>query len=195
MNNMEKGYIFYCQLDYADRPYPCTTTGYGNIANNGCGPCSAAMVAENMLGIDYKPWKACELAIACGARQNPGTDYGIFSPVFAREVGLKVKETEDGDEALSFLKEKRGMIIANTKGDRPDDGYIGVFSDGGHYITLTDYEGDNKVRVLDPMYRPGRYDKPGRAGKVVMEGNEAIADFDVIRQDCHGRPFFLFWKE
>ena len=191
---MNKGYIFYCQLDYPDKPYPCSQTGYGTIANNGCGPCCAAMVAENMLHIDYKPWKACELAIACGAREMPGTDFGIFSPVFARETGLKVKETTDGDEVIEFLKAKKGMVIANTKGDRPEDGYVGVFSDGGHYITLTDIEGD-KVRVLDPMYRPGRYDIPGRIGKVVMEGNEAIADFEVVRQDCRTRPFFLFWKE
>ena len=193
---MEKGYKFYCQLDYPDYHYPDSKNGFGTIADNGCGPCCAAMVAENMLGIDFKPWKACLLAIACKARNEiPGTDFGIFTPVFAKEVGLSVKETLDPDEAKRFLAEGRGMIIANTKGDRPDDGYIGVFSDCGHYITLTDLDGD-KVRVLDPMYREGsgRYDKPGRAGKVVMEGKEAIADFDVVRQDCYGRPYFLFWK-
>ncbi len=192
---MEKGYIFYCQLDYEDIPYPCTTTGFGNIANNGCGPCCAAMLVENVLKKEYKPWDACRLAIACGAREQPGTDFGIFTPVFAKEVGLKVKETKDADEALQFLKDKKGWIIANTKGDRPQDGWIGVFSDTGHYITLTDYEGNNIVRVLDPMYRPGRYDIPGRRGKVTMEGNEALADFDIIRNDCYTRPYFLFEKD
>ena len=193
---MEKGYTFYCQLDYPDYRYPDRKSGFGTIAYNGCGPCCAAMVAENMLHIDYKPWKACLLAIACGARNElPGTDFGIFTPVFAEDVGLHVKESTDPEEARQFLAEKRGMVIANTKGDRPDDGYIGVFSDCGHYITLTDLEGD-KVRVLDPMYKAGsgRYDKPGRKGKVILEGNEAIADFDVIRQDCCGRYFFLFWR-
>ena len=85
------------------------------------------------------------------------------------------------------------MVIANTYGDRPEDGYIGVFSDSGHYIVLTELQGD-KVAVLDSMYRPGRFDVPGRIGKVRMEGNLAWADFDIIRTDCVHRPFFLFEK-
>lgn len=190
---MKQPPIFYCQLDYEDIPYPCTSTGRGTIADNGCGPCSAAMVAENLLKIDFKPWDACKLAIECGAREKPGTDFYIFAPFFAEHVGLKVRCTEDADQALAFLCEKRGLIIANTQGDRPEDGWIGVFSDCGHYIVLAGIEG-NTVRVWDPMYRPGRYDVPGRKGKVRMEGNEAFADFEVIRQDCRDRPFFLFEK-
>ena len=190
---MKEPSVFYCQLDYEDRPYPCGKTGMGTIADNGCGPCCAAMVAESMLGISYKPWDACELAIACGAREEPGTDLYIFAPVFAEKVGLKVRCTEDADEAQRFLQARKGLVIANTQGDRPQDGWIGVFSDCGHYIVLAEAEGET-VGVWDPMYRPGRYDVPGRAGKVRMEGNEAFADFEVIRQDCKDRPFFLFEK-
>lgn len=181
--------IFYCQLDYENLPYPSPTNPNGNIANNGCGICCASMLAENMLGIHFPLEEAASLAISCGAREKVGTDLYIFSPVFAQRVGLNVRDTEDADEALRFLQEKRGMIIANTYGDR--EGYIGVFSNSGHYIVLAGVEGTT-VRVWDPMYRPGRYDVPGRIGKVRMEGNEAFADFDVIRQDCVHRPFFLF---
>ena len=46
--------------------------------------------------------------------------------------------------------------------------------------------------MMDPMYRVGRYDIPGRKGKVRMEGNEAIALLSVISQDCMNRPYFLF---
>ena len=190
---MRKPPIFYCQLDYADRPYPLAGTGRGTIADNGCGPCCAAMVAENMLGIDFKPWDACALALACGAREQAGTDLYLFAPVFAEKVGLKVRNTEDAEEALRFLREGKGLVIANTRGDRPQDGWIGVFSDCGHYIVLAGAEG-NTVRVWDPMYRPGRYDLPGRQGKVHMEGNEAFADFGILREDCRDRPFFLFEK-
>ena len=48
-----KGYVFHCQLDYEDVPYPCTATGFGTVADNGCGPCCASMVAENMLHISF----------------------------------------------------------------------------------------------------------------------------------------------
>ena len=77
---------------------------------------------------------------------------------------------------------------------RPEDNYIGCFSDSGHYILLIGAEGE-KVRVLDPMYRPGRFDIPGRTGKVKMEGSVAEADFAVVAADCYHRPFFLFEKE
>ena len=133
---MNRPPVFYCQLDYPDVPYPNQRTGKGPIADNGCGPCCAAMVAENMLGVGFKPWDACELAIACGAREKPGTDLYIFSPVFAQKVGLNVTVTEEADDALAFLRAGRGLVIANTQGDRPKDGWIGVFSDSGHYIVL-----------------------------------------------------------
>ena len=107
---------------------------------------------------------------------------GRPAPVFAQAFGFSLQVTEDAEEAFRFLREKRGLVIANTYGDRPEDGWIGVFSDSGHYIVLAGIEG-NTVRV---------WDIPGRKGKVRMEGNEAFADVSVIREDCVHRPFFLF---
>ena len=190
---MNKEPIFYCQLDYPNAPYPSPSNPAGTIANNGCGPCCAAMVAENMLGERVSREDAFEMAIECCARMKPGTDFYIFAPVFAKRFGMKVTVTEDADEAAAFLRAKKGLAIANTYGDRPEDGWIGVFSDSGHYIVLAGLEGDT-VCVWDPMYRPGRFDIPGRAGKVRMEGKQAYADFGIIREDCHNRPFFLFEK-
>ena len=111
-----------------------------------------------------------------------------------RRARLKVKVTEDAQEALRFLQEGRGMVIANTYGDRPE--HIGVFSDSGHYIVLAAAQG-TEVKVWDPMYKEGsgRYDVPGRKGKVRLDGTDAYADFSEIEQDCFERPYFLFWKE
>lgn len=184
-------FVFYCQLDYPDLRYPQGGTGCGTIADNGCGPCCAAMVAENLLGIDFKPWDACDLALSCGARNDPGTNLYVFAPAFAEKVGLRVCHTEDAAEARRFLEDQRGLVIANVRGDR--EGWTGVFAQSGHYVVLAGMIGE-EVRVWDPMYRPGRYDLPGRKGKVRMEGNEAIAAFEVIREDCRGKPFFLFEK-
>jgi len=184
---------FYCQLDYEHIPYPSPTTGRGTIANNGCGPCAASMVAENMLGVSFPPEEAAKFGLECGARAPVGTNFYIYARAFAEKFGLKVTDTEDADECLEFLMQGRGMVIANTYGDRPEDGYIGVFSDSGHYIVLAGVEGE-KVMVWDSMYRPGRFDVPGRIGKVRMDGFDAWADFSVIRSDCVHRPFFLFEK-
>ncbi len=188
---------FYCQLDYEHVPYPSPVGAVnGNIANNGCGVCAASMVVENMLGVDFPPEEAAKLAKACGAREGYGTDLYIFSPVFAKAFGLKERNTEDPAEALRFLQEKRGMVIANVRGDRPDDGYIGVFSDGGHYVVIAEAEGTT-VKVWDPMYKEGsgRFDVPGRIDKVKLDGTDAYADMSVFYEDCKERPFFLYEKE
>ena len=95
----------------------------------------------------------------------------------------------DADKFIEF-----GAIIANTYGDRPE--HIGVFSDSGHYLVLAAAQG-TEVKVWDPMYKEGsgRYDVPGRKGKVRLDGTDAYADFSEIEQDCFERPYFLFWKE
>lgn len=188
---------FYCQLDYEHVPYPSPVgKEEGNIANNGCGVCAASMVVENLLDVPFQPEEAAKMAKACGAREGYGTDLYIFSPIFAEAFGLHVRHTEDALEALRFLQEKRGMVIANIRGDRPEDGYVGVFSDSGHYVVIAEAQGTT-VKVWDPMYKEGsgRFELPGRTGKVRMDGTDAYTDMSVFYGDCKERPFFLFEKK
>ena len=185
---------FYCQLDYEHVPYPSPMGAVnGNLANNGCGVCSASMLVENMLDMPYPPEVAAKEAKACGAREGYGTNLYIYAPVVAEHFGMKLTVTEDGQEALRFLQEGRGMVIANTYGDRPE--HIGVFSDSGHYVVLASAKG-TEIKVWDPMYKLGsdRFDRPGRIGKVRLDGTDAYADFCEIEADCFERPFFLFEK-
>ena len=182
---------FYCQLDYEHIPYPSPTSPYGNLANNGCGVCCASMVVEALTGEEFPPEQSAVLAKGCGAREGFGTDMRIFAPAFAREKGLTWESTQDPARVLEFLQSGQGMVIANTAGDRED--WIGVFSDSRHYVVVASAEG-NTVCVWDPLLAPGRYDIPGRAGKVQLEGFNAYADFSVIVGDCGSRPFYLFAK-
>ena len=185
--------VFYCQLDYEHIPYTSPVSPHGNLSNNGCGPCSGSMVAENMLGVSFPPEESGKFAKECGSREGFGTNLYIYSRAFAEHFNLDLIETEDAEEALKFLQEKRGMVIANTHGNRPDDGYLGCFSDSGHYIVLVSAEG-RTVKVWDPMYKLGsdRFDVPHRRDKVRLDGTDAYADISVIAQDCKDRPFFLF---
>ena len=185
---------FYCQLDYEHVPYPSPVGAVnGNLANNGCGVCSASMLVENMLDVPYPPEVAAKEAKACGAREGYGTNLYIYAPVVAAHFGMKLTVTEDGQEALRFLQAGKGMVIANTYGDRPE--HIGVFSDSGHYIVVAEAKG-TEVKVWDPMYKLGsdRFEKEGRKGKVRLNGTDAYADFSEIEKDCFERPFFLFEK-
>ena len=188
--------VFYCQLDYEHIPYTSPVSPHGNLSNNGCGPCSGSMVAENMLGVSFPPEESGKFAKACGSREGYGTNLYIYSRAFAEHFNLDLIETEDAEVALKFLQEKRGMVIANTQGDRPDDGYLGCFSNSGHYIVLAAAEGTT-VKVWDPMYFIGsdRFECEHRKDKVRLDGTDAYADMSVIAQDCKDRPYFLFSKK
>lgn len=177
------------QTDYAHIKYVSPVSPQGTIADNGCGVCAACMLIEALLGEDFSVEDCARFAISSGARERSGTDFYILSRALAARFGLNVTETEDAERALEFLSAGEGIVIANVRGDR--EGYTGVFSDCGHYILLSGARG-REVTVFDPMYAPGRYDSPGRAGKVRMEGYAAIADMATIAEDCMGRPYFLF---
>ena len=148
-----------------------------------------------MLGVHFPPEESGKFAKECGSREGFGTNLYIYSRAFAEHFNLDLIETEDANEALRFLQEKRGMVIANTQGNRPDDGYLGVFSDSGHYIVLAAAEGST-VKVWDPMYFIGsdRFESTHRKDKVRLDGTDAYADMSVIAEDCKDRPFFLFSK-
>ena len=61
---------FYCQLDYEHIPYPSPSSPYGNLANNGCGVCSASMVVEALTGEDFPPEQSAALAKSCGFTES-----------------------------------------------------------------------------------------------------------------------------
>ena len=52
---MMKEPVFYCQLDYENVAFPSPKNGFGNLANNGCGPISCSMLIENMLNLPFPP--------------------------------------------------------------------------------------------------------------------------------------------
>ena len=182
---------FYCQLDYKHIPYPSPSSVNGNIADNGCGVCCASMVVEALCDTIFPIEVSAKFAKNSGAREGFGTNMVILAPALASEFNLKVTPTLDTNEVKDFLRNKKGLVIANTIGDRED--WIGVFSDGRHYIVLTSLE-DNIVGVLDPMYKEGRYDIEGRKGKVRMDGYTAYADFSVVENDCLGKTYYMFEK-
>lgn len=181
---------FYCQLDYAGVPYPSPTSPNGTVADNGCGVCCASMLVESMLGQPFPPEEGARFATFCGAREGFGTNFYIYAGALSGRFGLRMIPTEDIRLAVRLMRENTSIkAVANIRGDR--EGYTGVFSDSGHYVLLDGVAGDC-LRVYDPMYRPGRYDTPGRAGKVRMDGLAACAPIAVVAQDCFERPYFLF---
>ena len=103
----------YCQLDDEHIPYPSLTSPHGNLANNGCGVCSAAIVVEAMTG-QVAVWDpmlspGCydKLARAGKARLEGCTAYADFSVIakdcFGRSYDLFRKGEMDRDVSGSTI--------------------------------------------------------------------------------------------
>ena len=186
MNQMKR---FYCQRDYKHIPYPSPSSLNGNIADNGCGVCCASMVVESLKNVDFPIEESALFSKASGAREGFGTDMSILAPALAKKFNLNVIKTVDENLVLEFLASGKGLVIANTAGDREE--WTGVFSDSRHYVVAAS-AANHTVEVWDPLYCEGRYDTPARKGKVKMDGVRAFADFQILVNDCNGRPYYLF---
>ena len=129
------------QLLYENVPYPTDAKNpdspmqSGSIKRAGCGLCCLCMVVD-CLTTQSLPLEECrDLAIMHKANLDPGTDLKVLSPVIAQKYSLKYSSTNDSQEMIHCLQ-NGGCAIANVGGDRDDGNYIGVFSHGGHYITV-----------------------------------------------------------
>lgn len=186
-------YMTCTDLDDAKRKEWGKTT---SVRTSGCGLCSAVMVADHLLpNCTFELKDALRIAYDTKANHKIGTDYKRFAPEFAERLGLTYEATSDTERLLYCLR-TGGAAVINISGDRED--HIGVFSHGGHYVAAIGVEPDGRVAVLDPSYKPGKYDEEGRQGLVEMK-NEVIAlcEAELLAVDSKERDpsFYLFWRK
>lgn len=187
------------QLDYEHVPYEHNLNnggapeGKSNAAAAACGPCCLCMVVENLTFGHLDLLDCLKLSADHGANREMGTSLKILGPVVADMYGLNFDMTSDADVMVDTLK-KGGMVIANSGGDR--EGYTGLFTHGGHYITVVSADG-NEVCVLDPSYKEGKYEEEGRKGKAVVQKPFVYCSLDVLKKDCENRnpAFYLFSRK
>lgn len=190
--------IYFNQNKFSTVPYPSKEKPTATVASGGCGPTCAAMIVSNLTGQVVDPKAMALFAIAHGARVNGGTDMNILSKAVSLNYGLPVTTTNDENTVLAHLR-AGGMAIANVGGNRGS--YVGVLSDGGHYVVAAGIADDGRVVVLDPGYYNGKFNKAGRKGKVTVidlgRGNyQCLCDISVLRDDTANRnpAYWLFKK-
>ena len=180
LENSPMSKAFLSQYTFEPGMKPVITEG--NMAAAGCGLCCAIMAADRLFtDVDYDLYDAREVSYASGGNGFVGTDYEAFAPAWAEKIGAKLlvtNEMADVDKCLAT----GGVVVALSTGDR--DGYVGVFTHGAHYITLIAKGEDGMYTILDPSLKPGKYDEPGREGKVRVDGNIIYASGQTIDEDC-----------
>ncbi len=187
-------YKYYNQHNYPNVPYPSPDLPKATIKSGGCGVCCASMIVENLTAHQSGPKLMATYAINKKARVSGGTDMNVLAKAICADYGLTVKTTNDEAELLNHLR-AGGTAIANVGGNR--GGYVGVFSDGGHYIVVAGLTDAGQVIVLDPGYYPGKFGKPGRKGKVTISGNQCICNLSVLAKDTENRSpaYWLFERK
>ena len=174
--------MFYSQRDYADVAYPSPALPRATVASGGCGVCCASMILENLGFGRLPPPDMARLALDCGARVVGGTDMGILGNALSVRYPIKWTLTTSIDKVLSAMRYKGAMAVANV-------GKAGLFSDSGHYVVMRE-AGSSFVAVLDPYLYEGKFEKPGRKGKVTMTGNVAYVSPEDLDRDT--KRYYIF---
>ena len=68
----------------------------------------------------------------------------------AEELGLDLEMTSD-PERLRYCLRTGGSAVFLVNGSR--DGYVGMFSRGGHYVLALSEERDGRIAILDQSYQ------------------------------------------
>ena len=184
-------YVTRTDLEGEEQEKGKTTT----VRRSGCGLCSAIMVADCLLpNSTFGLKEAIDLSYASKANHKVGTDYALFAPAFAERMGFELVKSNDPQRLRECLR-TGGAAVVHVGGDY--EGHVGVFSHGGHYIAAIAEETDGRIAILDPSYKPEKYEEEGRKGKVEVKcGVMALCDIQVLVEDTTTRDpgFYLFWR-
>ncbi len=150
------------QLELKHIPYETNMAHGGNpperrtVASSGCGLCSTCMAVELLTDKTLSIEESVQLSYDTGANHLPGTDLDLLGPVVAEKFGISYRGTASLDEAIAHLQ-CGGAVVARMGKS--------LFTDRSHYILLLSYA-DGEFCILDPSYKPGKFDRPDRVGKV-----------------------------
>lgn len=177
------GLTYYSQIDSRWKNHVYTAIGDNSqtIGTSGCGPTSAAMVVTAIKGTITPPEMA-DLFVQYGYRSaNSGTYWSAFRWV-ADVFDIEYQETSSLDTAINLLK-NNNYVIASVGN--------GLFTSGGHFIVLTEINGDT-ITVYDPYLYAGKFDTSTRRGKVTVDGNKVYVSVDNFKQYANFRGAFCY---
>lgn len=177
------GLTYYSQIDsrWKNKLYTSTGNSSQTIGSSACGPTCSAMVVSSIKGT-ILPTEMADLYVQYGFRSaNNGTYWSAFrwtADVF--DIGYK--ETIYLDEACKLLQDNYYLIVGCGNG---------LFTTGGHFIMLYDYDG-TYIKVYDPYLYSGKFNLSTRRGKAIVQGNTVLVTKDNFRNYANYGTFFAF---
>lgn len=177
------GLTYYSQIDSRWKNHVYTSIGDSSqtIGTSGCGPTSAAMIVTAIKGT-ITPNKMGDLFVQYGYRSaNSGTYWSAFRWV-ADVFGIEYQETTDIDKAIELLRNDNYVVCSVANG---------LFTSGGHFIVLTEINGDT-ITVYDPYLYSGKFDTSTRRGKATVDGNKVYVTVDNFKNYSNFRGAFCY---
>ena len=181
--------VYYNQRNYGDVPYPSPASPDATVKTGGCGVCCASMAVESVTGRAMPPEAMARYALRCGARISGGTHMARLLRCLARELpALEVAETGSFSALWDHLA-AGGFAVTSTPGDRP--GRVGLLSTGAHLFCAAGLDPRGRAVVLDPNLYPGKFTRPGRAGRAEVLGDRVLITREELRAETGGRTYYL----
>lgn len=177
------GLTYYNQTDSRWRNHIYSSVGDSSqtIGTSGCGPTSAAMIVTATKGA-ITPDEMGDLFVQYGYRSaSNGTYWSAFRAV-ADEFNIGYTETSDIQRALQLLQSNNYVVVSVGNG---------LFTNGGHFIVLTELNGDT-ITVYDPYLYSGKFDTSTRRGKVTVDGNKVYVSVSNFINYANAKGFFCY---
>lgn len=177
------GLTYYSQIDPRWKNLPYTSTGNlsQTMGSSSCGPTCAAMVVSSIKG-NILPTTMADLYVQYGFRSASNGTYWSAFRWTADVFNIGYKETVYLDEACKLLEDNYYLIVACGNG---------LFTTGGHFIMLYDYDG-TYIKVYDPYLYSGKFNTSTRRGKTIVDGNTVLVTKDNFRAYANYGTFFAF---
>lgn len=187
-----QGLTYYSQADsrWANVMYSSIGDRSQTMKSSACGPTSAAIIVSSSKGT-ILPTTMASLFVENGYRtSNNGTAWSAFPFVADYFDFNEYYTTSSFDKAMSYLAQKdangnsKYYIIASCGS--------GLFTNGGHYITLVSLDG-NTIQVYDPYLYSGKFTTASRrAANVKVSGNSAFVSESSFKTYANYRNFWIF---
>ena len=186
-------YVTKTTLSDAQRECGRTTT----MHSSGCGLCAGIMVVDRLLPFyEFSLEDSIQLSYDCGANKVVGTDYAYYGPALAERFNLRHEVSDKLEDLLNCIRTGGAAVVLVGRGQY-DNGERGLFTKGGHYMTVINEEPDGRLAILDPAYEPDRYDGEKWEGLVeVKHGVVVLCDPQLLHGETKGKsgPYYLFWR-
>lgn len=187
-----QGLTYYSQADsrWANVLYTSTGNSTQTMKSSACGPTSAAIIVSSSKGA-ILPTTMANLAVANGYRTaNNGTAWAYFPFVADYFDFNEYYTTSSFYTAMDYLGQKNSngsskyFIVASCGS--------GLFTTGGHYITLVSLDG-NTIQVYDPYLYSGKFNTASRRNAgVVVSGNSAFVSKDSFYTYANYSNFWIY---